>query len=248
MRARTLKVAQFVFACLAFVYCIIFVAPAMTTSSYEHSKFRSNPPGTLLSDRWNRDYWFTLTLSLFFYLPFGMLITIIYSKARGVHYTHVSLMFVLIVHQVLGMGFWAYDYHYGNQIVPGNGRNIFNSVDYCCVEDVIALPNNGCFQVGPCVPSVTKDQLQIDPAALWKFWAACVLPIVFCITHVIVYFCAYVGDVVSSAKDEDEEEEEVDIDYENPPLLPPAQQREKPTAPPQTSSMSRSVYHYKGKA
>ncbi len=200
---QTASTMQFVFACLAFAFCLIFIVPSIVTATYEYTAFRGSVPGTVTSERWNTDYWFTLTLALYFYLPFGMLYTIIFYKRRGAHIAHVVLLCLIGVHQVIGFGFFARSYSLANNVNVDNVRNPANSVFYCCVSEVYDLVGNGCIKQGPCTPGVMKDQLQPDPAFSWKLWTDLVALIIW-IIHIPVYFRVYLPATETSLAEDQE--------------------------------------------
>lgn len=187
------RLSQTVFSGLFTLYLIIFVGIACVSSLYQYTPFASTPPGSLVSQMFNRDFVFTWFLCLYFYVPFGMAWTCIFPFKTKVRQTHTVLLILLILLQLIGLGFWCNDYTNRNATTADGANNAFSSAYRCCAAEVIAAaPNNGCGNnVGPCVPGLVSSQLGDNPWGLWKFvvaWITWVITVV----HILVYSFAFV--------------------------------------------------------
>lgn len=190
--------SQILFAGLFLLYNIIFLGIGMVSAIFRYTVFFSTPFGSLVSDMFDRRFYFTWTLALYFYVPWGMLWTSAYPFKKKVRTAHTVLLALLLVHQLIGQGFSTYDYATRNNVGVANGAlNEFNSPWYCCEPTVVATPNNGCgLFSGVCVPGVTAANLSTNIWAEWKYWTA-LFAWVFTFIHIFVFNFAFVPVALS---------------------------------------------------
>lgn len=215
----TPKLMQFIFACFALVFCVVFVSYAQTTSNFKHTAFEPGQvPGTIISERWSASYWFTLTMCLFYYLPFGMMMTLALGKtSRNVHYAHMSIVLIIMVHQAIGFFIWIGSYSHANDDKLFNMNNEFNGDRYCCAPEIQNIVGNNCVPLTtPCAPAVIRDQLDINPVALWKFWVN-FIGVMICLVHMFVYIFSFLPSLTTKNNqnalldDPDDDEERVPV-------------------------------------
>ena len=145
----------------------VFLANLYSNTEYTFIK-PSSAPGTLLSDRWNVDFYFTGATVFLFFLP----ITAAYMSDAPQHEwrrnMHVIFLIVFFFHSVLALGLWgALYYAKANDATPENSGNAANDKRWCCVYR--HLDPIRCTNTAPC-PGVGPADLSIDQWFLLKYW------------------------------------------------------------------------------
>lgn len=166
----------------------------------------ANAPGTLKSDRWSRDFWFTLTISLAIFVPITAAFMTSYPTADASRGLHVALCIIFFMYFVVIMIIWSVDYSNANMQTAANARNPFNDDRWCLVNngitgaDCVALyPINP-----PVVPPVTQPMLAPNGAMAFKFWMLVIYIVVLLvdILFTLIVFQPAVGDYIRSKLDQ----------------------------------------------
>lgn len=162
----------------------MFYVPAATV--FRHTYETSAPPGTLVSDRWNFEFWVVGLYVLLWLIPlsFAFMLGAPYSAGRRVfHLILITLLFIwYTVLLVIGAVQWAN----ANKTDVDNYDNPANDDRWCCVY--FNLPGAPCVNTAPCVPGVGAGDLTVDHVFLMQFWYNVVLMLAVVVDYVYVWF------------------------------------------------------------
>jgi len=149
------------------VLLVIFLFYAPTAANFPYSYTLSNPPGTLVSQRWSFDF---VVVALFSFLIFFPFILLFAADGGG--------RWRLILFYVLAGLFLAWflatfikgciDWGAANGTAPGNYFNRANDARWCCVY--YNLPGAPCGNHIACTPSVSANALAVDGTYLYQIW------------------------------------------------------------------------------
>ena len=162
----TLWTLIFIFTGVVFFYTFW----ALLASTYAHTYQRpaTAPTGTLYSQRFSADFFFTGSLLLLYFvsLTFAFLLDNPASKARQTF--HIVLVMLLVIYYVVILLFWGIGYYAtANDQTAGNANNPANDDRWCCVNYVIA--GTSCDVTVAC-PGISQNMLGVNPVFLYKFW------------------------------------------------------------------------------
>jgi len=135
--------------------------------------------GTLMSDRWDRNFWFTASFVLLWLIPVtaGFMVDGPLKDWRRI--LHIITVVLLWIYFMVVLGFWSYDYATANHSTSGNARNQANDPRWCCVN--YNVPGSKCLNTVGCTPGIGQADLIINPLFLFMFWYNFIL-ILFLIT------------------------------------------------------------------
>lgn len=171
------------------IVLILFLFWTPTATNFEHT-FQKPPssPGTLRSDRWSRDFWFTGTLVVLFLIPLTAAFMSDSPTSHDRRKLHVFLVVLLFIYFVVVMILWAFDYAAANKPEVGNARNRANDDRWCCVN--FALDPTACDNTASCTPGVGQADLITNRSFVFKFWMlfACNVMMILDFIYVMGFF------------------------------------------------------------
>jgi hypothetical protein len=163
------KRASIAWGCAATVIflCIFYAVPTITNFKYTWQEPISSP-GTLISERWGRDFWFIMAFSLMWLVPITALYMIAFPSKYGIVTFHMILSVVLLMGYTSFLIIWAIDYRNANLQQATNSKNPFNDPRWCLVN--YGLDGSQCINiVGPTLVLV-QDMLTTSATMTFTFW------------------------------------------------------------------------------
>lgn len=153
-------------------FLLLWQWPGITMAPLRHTFLLSLPsPGTLISDFWGREHFFSLFMMFMWAVPLTAGFASDSSFVAWRRIAHLIVVFVLWLLSLAMMFFWAFDYHTANYQSAGNALNPFNDDRWCCVN--FALAPEVCNPVAAlhlCNPSPGQADLIVRPIQAWRFW------------------------------------------------------------------------------
>jgi hypothetical protein len=139
-----------------------------------HSYFDSEPPGTLVSDRYTLEWWFFAVSVTRLLVPFTallMLTRIRETLPRLIHIVTVAALFVFEIVWLLLQGIELADCN--DAALPDN---FCNDPLYCCAPDVYSEPSSRCLNAVGCTPHISSaDALGVSS----DFWIRLIVTCIF---------------------------------------------------------------------
>lgn len=157
---------------------------AVTASTFEHTRLRpaTAPTGSLYSQRFTADFFFTGSLLLLYFIPFSFAWLLASPSSAARQNVHIMFTALLLIYMIVILLFWGIGhYSTANLGTPGNAGNPANDDNWCSVYFTIA--GSACGNTAP-IPGVTANSLAVNPVFLYKFWFLFVFIIVL-IAHFI---------------------------------------------------------------
>lgn len=178
---------------------------AVTASTYEHTYLRpaTAPTGSLYSQRFTADFFFTGSLLLLFFVPFSFA-WLLENPGSGVRQNvHIMFTALLLVYMIVILLFWGIGFYpNANAGTAGNAANPANDNRWCCVYYTIA--GSACPNTVGC-PGVVASMFGINDVFLYKFWFLFVF-----IVLLIVHF-AFVASKFPALRSENGEEKPIAV-------------------------------------
>lgn len=171
----------FGFTILSIVYTFYTITVANFAFTYTTPP---TPLGTLYSERWSRDFFFTGSLVLLFLVPVTAAFMSHSPCERDRQICHVVILGAFFLYFLVVFGFWSYDYSIANQgscishppmhilnkcfkATATNAHNSANDPRWCCVN--FNLAGSGCANTAIC-PGISAADLVVSGTFLFKFW------------------------------------------------------------------------------
>lgn len=153
---------------IAFFVGVILVSISYgpTASTYKFTYVE--PPtatGTLLSERWTHDFFFTATMCLIILAPLTMAYMSDASQKEARRNVHVVVVALLMIYFAIVCVWWTVDVSKANLPDVTNARNPANDPRYCCVfanSTAHQCYNSAC-------PGVGQGDLVLNAVFLWKY-------------------------------------------------------------------------------
>lgn len=169
---------------------VIFVSGS--TGRYRHTyELPRNSPGTLTSDFWSFDWWFSSSMFLMLLLPFSASFMLNAPSKEWRRNMHVFFCISLALYFLPAACVWSYNVHWANYPASWNALNPANSQKWCCINRVIAP--TVCLNDVPCT-GVTQSNLFIYGYFLIKFVGTWVF-VVLCVLEIFVVFYGFIPAV-----------------------------------------------------
>lgn len=169
---------------------VIFVSAS--TGRYRHTyELPRNSPGTLTTDFWSFDWWFSSSLFLMLLLPFTASFMLNAPSKDWRRNLHVFCCVILALYFLPAACVWSYNLHHANDPTSANALNPANSPKWCCINRVIAPLV--CLNDIPCA-GVTQGNLFVYGYFLLKFVATWVF-ILLCFVEIVIVFNLFVPAV-----------------------------------------------------
>lgn len=120
------------------LFLIIFLlvwsgAIASTLTLLQHT-WQYPVVNVLTTERWGRDFFFLISLSLAWMVPITAMWTLAYPAKGGWRGLHLAVCFLLFIYFAVIMIIWAIDYRAANLQTSANARNLFNDDRWCLVN------------------------------------------------------------------------------------------------------------------
>ena len=206
------------------IFLIIFyAAPTLANFKYTFEEPVTSP-GTLRTERWGRDCWFTLTLGLMWLVPITALYMVAYPAKDYTRSMHVAVCVLLLIYYIVVMIIWAMEYSSANVQLASNSRNPFNDPRWCLVNYLI--PGTDCIVQAPADPPVIQAMLVANGPMSFTFWMLIVFLIFLIIdlaytqiiyqTAVRAYIHSRCGEITFSRKKSPQKEDDYKEDVEAP--------------------------------
>lgn len=163
------KRASIAWGCAATVIflCIFYAVPTITNFKYTWQEPISSP-GTLISERWGRDFWFILSFSLMWLVPITALYMIAFPSKDGARVFHTILSVILLMLYTSVLIIWAIDYSNANLQQATNSKNRFNDPRWCLVN--YGLDGSHCINVAGPTLVLVQDMLTTSATMTFTFW------------------------------------------------------------------------------
>ena len=186
------------------VLTLFYTFWAVTASNFQHTHLRPStaPTGSLYSERFTADFFFTGSLLLLFFvsLSFAWILANPYNETKQI--VHIVFTMLLFIYMVVILLFWGIGmYSTANRAEAGNANNPANDDKWCSVNFGIA--GTACANTAGIV-GVTQESLTIDPVFLYKFWFLLVF-IVLVALHII--YCLWAFRQLNQAVPQEQEEQ-----------------------------------------
>jgi hypothetical protein len=146
----------------------IYTFFGVTATSFEYTYLKpAASPGTLYTERWSRDFFFTGSLLLFFLIPLTAAFMSDSPCKTWRRILHIFTVVVLWLYFVVILVLWAYDYAHANNGDATNQYNRANDDRWCCYYRNVA--GVSCPNTADC-PGVSPAMFVVNPLFLWRFW------------------------------------------------------------------------------
>lgn len=145
---------------------LLSISYGPTASTYKYTYVE--PPtatGTLLSERWTHDFFFTATMCFIILAPLTMAYMSDASQKEARRNLHVVVVALLMVYFAVVCVWWTVDASKANFPESTNARNPANDPRYCCVfanSTAHQCYNLACAGVG-------QGDLVLNAVFLWKY-------------------------------------------------------------------------------
>jgi len=177
---------------------LFFQSYAMTASTFAYTFVARNitGPGTLYSERWSRDFFYTAAIPFLWLVPLSMafMLGAIFSKDRRA--LHIACVVVIWMAFMVFFSLACFDYAHANQPTLSNAHNPANSDRWCCIY--FNITGSGCPNVAPCNPGVGPAELEVNHVFKYKFWFTLVFLILLIFDFVLMI--TWVPDAVDSKR------------------------------------------------
>jgi len=161
----------FIFVFWAVMIPLGFWVPTAWPTEFTYET--STPPGTLVSTRWDWQFWSVGMYVLLWTIPITLAFALSYPMSFSVRTFHIVLLLLLFIWFVVQMVFGIVYYARANGTESDNYDNPANDPRWCCVY--FNLPGAPCQNTVACVPGVGIGDLMVDKSFLFRFYYNIVL-------------------------------------------------------------------------
>jgi len=150
------------------IFLVVWSGAAASALSLVQHTWQYPVVNVLNTERWGRDFFFLLSLSLAWLVPLTAMWTLAYPAKGGWRWLHLFVCFVLFVYFAVIMIIWSIDYNAANRQTSANARNLFNDDRWCLVN--FAIAPSKCVNNANSVPAVQQAMLGVNGAMAMVFW------------------------------------------------------------------------------
>jgi hypothetical protein len=154
------------------LFLYIWQWPSLTMIPLEHTYLLSSPtPGSLISDWWSIEHFFSLFLMLLWLIPLTLAFALECPLRNWRRTLHLITTFIFFLITVFLLFWWAVQYEAANDATAANSRNPANDPRWCCVN--FSLDPQRCVPLSPtnlCNPGPGQADLVVAPMFVYRFW------------------------------------------------------------------------------
>lgn len=154
------------------VYLWVWQWPALTMLAPQYTFLLSLPsPGTLISEWWGRDHFFSLFILLFGAVPLTLAFVTDASLVSSRRVFHLAVVLLSFLLSVVMLFFWSIDWSHANDPTADNAYNPANDPRWCCVNFALSPPRcNPITTLNTCPLGLGQSDLRVNLIFSLKFW------------------------------------------------------------------------------
>lgn len=150
------------------IFLVVWTGAIASTLTLIQHTWQYPVVNVLTTERWGRDFFFLISLSLAWLVPITAMWTLAYPAKGGWRGLHLAVCFLLFVYFAVIMIIWAMDYRAANLQTNTNARNLFNDDRWCLVN--FAIAPSKCVNTANSIPPIIQAMLGVNGAMAMVFW------------------------------------------------------------------------------